>query len=61
MSKVFFSKKLNNIDSNLNSTIKDYFDKDFPVFIKIHFGEPGNVAALTVGDIKPIVEFLQVN
>ncbi len=45
----------------IKQLLENKLDKKHPVVIKLHFGEPGNQAALTPEDIKPITDYLEEN
>jgi len=57
--KVYFLKDFNRLDQALDLLLKDFYPKNSSLSVKIHFGEPGNKAAFTTKDIKPITDFLK--
>lgn len=59
MSKIYHSKDLSWVPNVFKQKFKKHFDKNFPIYIKVHFGEPWNNAAFKPNDIEPIVRSLQ--
>jgi len=58
MSKVFFLKDFQKLGEATSKILKDFYPKNSEIFVKIHFGEPGNKAAFTPKDIEPIISIL---
>jgi uncharacterized Fe-S center protein len=58
-SQIIYKK---NVDLSKDE-IKEFFEGKYiegsPVYIKIHFGEPGNVTALNVTTVKPYIDALK--
>jgi hypothetical protein len=59
--KVYYQKSFDpkKVKSNLLTILKDRFVKDKDIYVKMHFGEPGNEAAFRPEDVRPIVEALE--
>lgn len=56
MNKVKFSPNIKLDKKLLKNLLSKRLVKDFPVVIKLHFGEPGNPHAFTPEDVKPLLE-----
>ncbi len=54
--QILYQSNFDNITQNTQNFIKNKFDSKEPIYIKLHFGEPGNDTALTPQDIEPIIQ-----
>ncbi len=59
MTKVYFLKQFNDLESKTRDILKDFYQKGSEVMVKVHFGEPGNDYALKPNDIEPIIKALK--
>ena len=55
---VYHSKNFDTLGENTSKFLSSFYDKKYPVYIKIHFGEPTNPYALTPKEIVPITSAL---
>jgi len=58
MTHIKFSTNFDFQEDFLKKEFANRFDKQYPVVIKMHFGEPGNPNAFTPEDIKPLLKIL---
>lgn len=59
MSKVYLFREFDRLNANAALLLAKAFDPKKELLVKMHFGEPGNKAALTPADIAPIVGALK--
>lgn len=55
MNKVYFLKDFRKLEKASQKILGNFYPQNSNLVIKIHFGEPGNQAAFTAEDIKPLV------
>lgn len=59
MDKVYFLKDFSKVGKATEKLLKDFYPQNSNLTVKLHFGEPGNKAAFTPEDIKPITDTLK--
>ena len=59
MSKVYLFREFDRLNAAAALLLAKAFDPKKELLVKIHFGEPGNKAALTPPDIAPIISALK--
>lgn len=58
MTHIKFSTNFNFQEDFLKKEFANRFNKNYPVVIKMHFGEPGNPNTFTAEEIKPLLKIL---
>lgn len=61
MTKIWYTKFMNNLNNWLDIYLSNYFDKNYPVYIKLHFWEPWNMSILRPDEVKIIIDFFKKN
>lgn len=59
MFKVYFLKDFSKVNEATEEILGNFYQKSSEIVVKIHFGEPGNKAAFTPEDIKPVADSLK--
>ena len=59
MTKVYFLENFKRLELTTKNLLKDFYQTDSEVMVKIHFGEPGNKFAFAPVDIKPTIEAIK--
>ncbi len=59
MNQVTYTKDFSRISQIARGLFKHFYQKDSRIYIKVHFGEPGNNKTLKPADVRPIIEVLK--
>lgn len=59
MDTVHFSRDFSKLEETSQNLLKDFFTPNKEIFVKIHFGEPGNKYTFTPDQVEPIIKALE--